>query len=125
MIKTFYDTNKTPVQHKYSVHDIASWHEEAFPFATPADQKIKFKEELREWNESHDLSELADMYVVACGMTRYETLDAQIAFHQINEECLLNHIMSADLLDAVDKKMSINKQRQWKRLASGVYKHIS
>lgn len=125
MNKTFYDTNKTPVPNKYSVRDIAVWHEEALPLATAADQKKKFAEEFKEWSESHDIFELADMYIVACGMTRYPTLDAQIAFHKINEECLLNHILSKTLLDAVDSKMGINKHRQWKRLASGVYKHIS
>lgn len=106
------------------IKSIALWHEETFPAATVQEQKLKFAEEFGEWKNSQDILELADMYIVACGLTRYPTMDAAIAFHAINEECLLNHIMSKDLMDAVADKMDTNQRRSWKRVANVGYRHI-
>lgn len=110
---------------QYSIFDVAKWHAETFPDVTIEDQKKKFNEESKEWDTSLDMLELADMYIVACGMSRFCTLDSCIAFHKISDICQLYHIPSKELLRAVDAKMNTNKQRSWKRLQSGAYKHIA
>ena len=45
---------------KETIISIAKWHEETFPDATLDGQKVKYTEELHEWEESQyeDISEL-------------------------------------------------------------------
>lgn len=115
---------QTPTSKHYSIKDVIDWHTETFPDVQIDDQKKKFKEEQREWEGSLDMLELADMFIVACGMSRFPTLDACIAFHKISDICQLYQIKSTEMLRAVDTKMVSNKARQWKKLPSGAYKHI-
>lgn len=115
---------RSPVSHNYSIKEIILWHEQSFPDTTIEEQRNKFKEELKEWEASLDMLELADMVVVACGMARYPTFDSAIAFHKISDICMLYHIMSSEVMRAVDIKMAINKNRKWKKSYGVGYKHI-
>lgn len=61
-----------------SVKSIADWHAKTFPDATLAGQNDKFIAEMREWEASGngDVLELADMFIVAAGMSRFSTMAA-------------------------------------------------
>lgn len=104
--------------------EIAAWHQKTFPDTGLEGQIAKLEEEKKEWEASKDLMELADIYIVACGLTRYSSAYSMMAFHFVEEECMLNAIFHKDLLEAVDKKMGINYNRVWKATKEGSYHHI-
>ena len=115
-----------------SIESIARWHRETFPDATVLSQQKKFQEELKEWHESQhitdqglilgDITELADMFIVACGLARFNNADALFAFRTVSEE--LSHSMypTIDLEMAIMKKMKINRARKWEN-NDGLYRH--
>lgn len=110
----------------HKIYQICIWHNETFPKATLEGQRRKFKEEFEEFvaaeDPEHKLAELADMYIVACGIKRF---DESLALHLIGR--VLEFGADADftikeLLCAIDKKMEINKARKWSG-KDGCYHH--
>lgn len=108
----------------WSPLDIAKWHEKTFPDTTLEGQKAKLEEEKKEWLESHEIDELADIYIVACGLLRWPAPDAKWAFWYIEEAMLDNAIFASALLKSVDNKMEINYNRKWKATKDGAYHHV-
>jgi len=106
-----------------SVKSIADWHAKTFPDATLAGQNDKFIAEMREWEASGkgDVLELADMFIVAAGMSRFSTMAAMLAFGVVFAE-RKNHFSKHDLQMAIDRKMKINRARKWD-FADGKYQH--
>lgn len=109
---------------KETVETIIRWHANTFPQATLVGQLEKFYEERMEYEEAkrpHKLEELADMYIVACGICR---LDAYLGAEAMAEmDSLFVHHDKRNIKKAIDKKMAINRQRQW-GCKDGYYKHI-
>ena len=66
--------------------DIAKWHEKTFPDTSLTGQKAKLQEEKQEWRAGHNIDELADCYIVACGLLRFPSKDAAVAFHFVEEQ---------------------------------------
>ena len=62
---------------KETIKSIIDWHEITFPDATLEGQLEKFKKERKECLDSEftDISELADMFIVACNFTDAQTQD--------------------------------------------------
>lgn len=117
---------------KESILSIAQWHAETFPDATLLQQNLKFKEELGEWIASThvtdqglilgDMLELADMFIVACGISRFAHVDAMFSFRTVASQMEHTHHTSKDLEKAIDAKMEINRARTWNN-NNGYYKH--
>lgn len=112
---------------KETVDSIIKWHEATFPKATLRGQKEKFKKELEEWKESKksDITELADMLIVACGIARFDLLSAAFCFSMCQKEfeaSKSDDIDIASLAKAIDEKMSINRARTW-NFDNGLYQH--
>lgn len=118
---------------KESIHSITQWHEQTFPDATLETQREKFKDEMDELSAAMKtgvvkdiMTELADCAIVACGLCRYG-FAGTAAFNTIFETIALmqNHIENPLrlLLDAIDNKMAINRQRKWAN-NNGKYQHI-
>lgn len=117
---------------KESILSIAQWHKETFPDATLDSQKLKWAEEKREWEESRhavtvdvvigDISELSDMFIVACGLTRFSDPEAMFCFATVAHELYNSSYATKDLADAIDEKMAKNRSRTWKNI-NGLYKH--
>lgn len=109
---------------KETVETIIRWHANTFPQATLVGQLEKFYEERMEYEEAkrpHKLEELADMYIVACGICRF---DAYLGAEAMAEmDSLFTHHDKRNIKKAIDKKMAINRQRQW-GCKDGYYKHI-
>ncbi len=108
-----------------TIYDIAKWHQETFPDATLDGQIDKYDEEQKEFIDSKykDVTELADMFIVACGMTRFDAFTAIWYLKDVYdwvEEC---SILERDVEQAVAKKMAINRHRVWEK-KGGLYKHI-
>lgn len=101
---------------KESIKSIIQWHEDTFKDATLEGQIDKFMKEWQEWQESRDIYELADMYIVACGIARFDSVLAIDYFFDISV------IGTKGLQEAVDEKMKINRQRKW-NFENGQYQH--
>ena len=103
-----------------NIASIIKWHEETFPEATLDGQMAKFNEEYDEWKDAktpeESNKELADMFIVACGLARF-TYDP-VFFSLVHT--LGN---SLDLHKSINEKMKLNRTRQWTK-GNGEYKHI-
>ena len=59
-----------------TVMTITEWHAKTFPDATMEDQLRKFDEEMEEYDRTPTFEELADMFIVACGLCRFDMVVA-------------------------------------------------
>jgi len=104
---------------RWSDKMITLWHECTFPNATVGSQLLKLKEEIMEaYKNFDDISELADVYIVAVVLRDRYKIDA-------GDDVLHNIIKSSkkkDIFSAVDEKMAINLRRDFK-FVNGVYHH--
>ena len=115
-----------------SIESIARWHRETFPEATVLSQLEKFREELKEWHESQritseglivgDITELADCFIVCCGLARFNNVEALFTFRTVAQELENSMYASIDLEQAIMKKMKVNRSRRWVN-NNGVYRH--
>ena len=119
---------------KESILSIAQWHKDMFPDATLDGQRLKWMEEKREWKESlrpvtkdlvcGDVKELADMFIVACGLTRFSDAEAMFCFSSVVQELYSSLFTTSDLENAIDEKMEHNRARIWEKQANGSYHHV-
>lgn len=119
---------------KESILSIAQWHKDMFPDATLDGQRLKWLEEKREWKESlrpvtkdlvcGDVKELADMFIVACGLTRFSDAEAMFCFSSVVQELYSSLFTTSDLENAIDEKMEHNRARIWEKQANGSYHHV-
>lgn len=111
---------------KETILTIAKWSEETFEDnITLEGQLEKFLDERKEWLESDrkDLSELADLTIVASSVARFSLIDAALCFAHIDAELKLSGFSADDLETAINKKMQINRKRKWS-VGKGNYQHI-
>ena len=112
---------------KESIVSIIQWHTETFPDADLAGQKAKFEEELNEYNEAVTMEELADMYIVACGIARFDSVAALEYFAVVFKALMTWQIVGAKgvLEQCIDRKMEKNRKRVWKKQDNGSYHHTN
>jgi hypothetical protein len=103
---------------------ITEVHEELFPDATLETQCAKFEEEFEEFREARNdeeiKSELADLFIVACGIKRFNYGIFYILFRGLIEGIPDNH----EFAEAVIAKMNKNIKRKWDN-RNGLYKHTT
>lgn len=109
---------------KETIQSIIEWHTKTFPNATLEGQLEKFKKERKEWLDSEhtDISELADMFIVACGVARFDTIEAMFCFGRVDDNLTISVFQTKELEKAIDKKMEINRKRKW-NFQDGQYQH--
>lgn len=114
---------------KETIMSIAKWHEETFPDATLDGQITKYNEEYDEYFEAktpeEKIKELADIFIVACGISRF---DLQEGLYYIGDawELFSDTPFGWDLLGgAIERKMEKNRKRVWNKVADGTYHHIN
>lgn len=100
-----------------TIASIATWHGETFPHATLASQLQKFKDETQEFNQSaptteDEIFELADMFIVACGISRFDSYEVMYCFGAVTDKLSNSIWATKDLAKAVNKKMEINRARK-------------
>ena len=110
--------------------EISAWHAKTFPGTTFAGQLLKLEEELEESYQAktreESLKELADVFIVCAGLTRWNSRIAQII---LIEFILKNQFgfSGEEILQAIKAKMEINRKRTeagvWKQLPDGRVKH--
>lgn len=108
-----------------TIATIIQWHEKTFPDATLDGQKTKFAEELGEYNESVNMEELADMFIVACGIARFNSVVALEYFAVVFNALLGWKLIGVHglLMTIIDNKMKKNRARTWKKTGGGTYHH--
>ena len=105
---------------------IADWHTVTFKDADKAGQLLKLDEEFDEWRaETADpekrITELADCFIVAAALWfRFEAAIGMFTCKAIVKHCADSDV---ELYDAIQKKMTINFNRSWKKQANGSYHH--
>ena len=106
-----------------TIETIIQWHRETFPDATFEGQQQKWEDEFQEFCDSgiKDISELADMFIVACGIARFDSIGALGFFVSISRFVGTKY---DELRNAVQEKMKINRARKWD-FAGGKYQHIA
>lgn len=115
---------------KENIASIIQWHTETFPDATLEGQIEKFKDEEKEFylemmkpdNSTNTMLELADMFIVACGIARFSTVDAIMAIYKATKAGL-QYPSGEKLFAYIDKKTAINRKRKW-GCNKGYYQHI-
>lgn len=108
---------------KEDIQSIIEWHKQTFPDATISGQIHKFREEQKEYKESKYISELVDMFVVACGTARFNYIIAMKYFSIVFVELCASGITSGEFYLMVDDKMAKNRRRVWNKTGKGVYHH--
>lgn len=110
---------------KETTDTIMRWHAATFPQATLAGQLEKFEEERQEYAKAKrntKLEEAADMYIVACGIARFDSYLGALAMAEMTDVFL--HHDKRNIQKAIDKKMAINRKRSW-NCNNGYYKHCA
>lgn len=112
---------------KETIDTIIQWHKETFPDATLDGQIKKFEEELNEYNEEKNMQELADMFIVACGIARFNSIIAleyfAVVFKALRTWKILGVIGVLQVV--IDEKMEKNRKRVWKTTSEGTYHHVN
>lgn len=111
---------------KETVASIIKWSEETFgDNITLEGQATKFYDELNEWlaTDRTDITELADLAIVASSVARFSVIEAMFCFDAVEEELYRSQFTEQQLEDAIDDKMQINRQRKWS-IGKGNYQHI-
>lgn len=96
--------------------DLLEWHRKKFPKATPNSQILHLEQEIKEFQEAdelHILEELADVYIVAVSLQRWnetkELSNATLDFYFKN----LNVRWRNKVLKAVDEKINVINSREY------------
>lgn len=111
-----------------SIASIIAWHTKTFPDATLDGQIEKFLEERVEYatatTAKHKIEELADCFIVACGIARFNPVYGSCfisnAFEMFTKD---GNATIAKLQDAIDAKMRVNRNRKWGK-GKGNYQHV-
>ena len=120
------------IEKKFEVlaEEIAKWNKLTFPAAEEKGQLAKLDEEFKELRAAikdetdfsvEVLGELADCFIVAAALCY--RFDSMIGLFTM--KAIVKHCADADgeLYDAIQKKMTINFNRSWKKQANGSYHH--
>lgn len=110
---------------KETIDTIIAWHKNTFKDANLEGQKAKFDEELAEYNEAVNVQELADMFIVACGIARFDSVIALEYFAVVFKALASWKILGAVgvLQTVIDEKMVKNRKRIWNKIGNGTYHH--
>lgn len=105
---------------------IKDCHEKLFPDATLLTQCEKFEEEYNEFKatEYKDAKELADMFIVACGIYRFNKALGQCLCKSILSDFYEDDLRLTVFTHLVVNKMNKNIDRVWDN-KSGYYHHVS
>ena len=121
------------------IERVVNKHKELFPDVTLMSQIAKFSEEYYEMEEANKhineeldkfLEELADMFIVACGILRFNEALGKCLCKSIVDDFVYkeddagNNYLS-ELTIKVIEKMNKNIKRVWNKTSDGNYKHVS
>lgn len=110
---------------KETIDTIIAWHKNTFKDESLEGQLKKYDEEKEEFvkSDKKDLSELADMFIVACGIARFDMLNGIYALNNVNFWRGVSGFDTLKLCEAIEKKMEKNRKRVWVKSGEGHYHH--
>lgn len=113
------------------VATIIKWHKEVFPEACFEGQAKKWEEEYGEFltarthkDTAEMVSELADLFIVACGIMRFNLIQGCQRMLLWNELRYTHGWALSTCEEAINKKMKKNRARKWEYLGNGNYHHV-
>lgn len=110
-----------------TIQSIIEWHTKTFPEATLDGQKTKFDEEIEEYTKAEKqadiANEMADLFIVACGIARFDNIAATAYFALVWHAYKESFILRPDFEKALNEKMAKNRKRVWNKTAEGTYHH--
>lgn len=106
--------------------EITEWHENCFPDATLEGQLVKLEEEFTEWMAATGVEdsgkELADIFIVCCGLGRWNSVTGRIiTMGLLNDLTHYNDVFYKQVYNKHQK----NKARIWQKTAEGTYHHTN
>ena len=118
---------------------VAYKHQELFKDVTLMSQITKFSEEYNEMEEAYKhidenpklfYEELADMFIVACGILRFNVALGNCLCKSITDDFIYKKDEEGNdylciLTTKVIEKMNKNIKRVWSKTKDGNYKHVS
>lgn len=113
------------------VASIIQWHKDTFPRADFEGQVKKWEEEYDEFltartnkDAAEILSELADLFIVACGIMRFNLVQGCQRMLLWNELRYTHGWAFSTCEGTINKKMKKNRARKWEYLGNGNYHHV-
>ena len=113
------------------VASIIKWHKDVFSHADFEGQVKKWEEEYSEFltartnNDATEMvSELADLFIVACGIMRFNLIQGCQRMLLWNELRYTHGWSYSTCQEAINKKMKKNRARKWNYLGNGNYHHV-
>lgn len=113
------------------VATIIQWHKDVFPEACFEGQTKKWEEEYGEFltarthkDTAEMVSELADLFIVACGIMRFNLIQGCQRMLLWNELRYTHGWALTTCEEAINKKMKKNRARKWEYLGNGNYHHV-
>lgn len=113
------------------VASIIKWHKDVFPEADFDGQIRKWTEEYGEFltartrkDAAEMVSELADLFIVACGIMRFNLIQGCQRMLLWNELRYTHGWSYSTCQEAINKKMKKNRARKWEYLGNGNYHHV-
>lgn len=95
------------------IGEYLEWALKTFPDETLVQQATHLLKETKELEESGDIEEMVDVYMIACLIKHRVEFLSKTTFH-----------MGCEFEKAFVEKLAKNKKRRWARSADGDYQHI-
>ena len=122
---------KSLIPKEEDVATIIQWHKDVFPEANFEGQMKKWEEEYGEFltartrkNAAEMGAELADLFIVACGIMRFNLIQGCQRMLLWNELRYTHGWALSTCEEAINKKMKRNRARKWEYLGNGNYHHV-
>ena len=122
---------KSLIPKEEDIATIIQWHKEVFPEADFEGQLKKWEEEYGEFltarthkDTAEMVAELADLFIVACGIMRFNLIQGCQRMLLWNELRYTHGWSHSTCQEAINKKMKKNRARKWEYLGNGNYHHV-
>lgn len=122
---------KSLIPKEEDIATIIQWHKDVFPEACFEGQAKKWEEEYGEFltarthkDTAEMVSELADLFIVACGIMRFNLIQGCQRMLLWNELRYTHGWALSTCEEAINKKMKKNRARKWEYLGNGNYHHV-
>lgn len=122
---------KSLIPKEEDVATIIQWHKDVFPEACFEGQTKKWEEEYGEFltarthkDTAEMVSELADLFIVACGIMRFNLIQGCQRMLLWNELRYTHGWALSTCEEAINKKMAKNRARKWEYTGDGNYHHV-
>lgn len=122
---------KSLIPKEEDIATIIQWHKDVFPEADFEGQTKKWEEEYGEFltarthkDAAEMISELADLFIVACGIMRFNLIQGCQRMLLWNELRYTHGWAFSTCEEAINKKMAKNRARKWEYMGNGNYHHV-